>query len=108
NAQRFINLHGENLRYCPPWNKWLIWKGTHLKIDDGCEVETLYRDIVEQVWRSCSTDVLRQVDRADASSMVSFAKATASDHGMQHCLHLARSEPGIPIQPSDLDKNEWL
>src|SRR5690242_1771173 len=41
NAQRFIELHGDKLRYCPPWGKWLIWTGTHWQIDDGCQVEAL-------------------------------------------------------------------
>src|SRR5437879_3576250 len=86
NARRFIDLHGDKLRYCPPWGKWIIWKGTHWQIDDGCQVEALYRDVVEDVWRGCSGDILREVERSDATAIVSFAKATASDSGMQHCL----------------------
>ncbi len=107
NARRFIERHGDKLRYCPPWDKWLVWKGTHWKIDDGCEVEGLARDVVEDVWASVQSS-MRQVERSEAVSMVSFAKATASANGIQHFLHLARSEPGIPIQPAELDKNEWL
>ena len=107
NARRFIERHGDKLRYCPPWDKWLIWKGTHWQIDDGCEVEGLARDVVEDVWAAVQGSV-RQVDRSEAVAMVSFAKATASAHGIKNFLHLAHSEPGIPIQPSELDKNEWL
>jgi len=107
NARRFIELHGENLRYCFPWGKWLVWQGTHWKIDDGGLVEALYRSVVDDVWSSVQ-GMIREVERSEAVSLVSFAKATASDTGMQHCLHLARSETGIPVQPADLDKNEWL
>ncbi len=107
NAQRFIEMHGDKLRFCPPWGKWLNHVGTHWQVDDGCRVEALYRDVVKAVWDDVE-DSMRTVERSDAMAMVSFAKATASDAGMQHCLHLARSEPGIPIQPSELDRNEWL
>ena len=34
NARRLVRLHGENLRYCHPWRKWLVWTGTHWEIDD--------------------------------------------------------------------------
>jgi putative DNA primase/helicase len=107
NAQRFIDLHGEKLRYVPAWDKWLVWRGTHWQIDDGCQIETLARDVVEQVWTGVELN-MRLVERSEATSMVSFARATASANGMANFLKLARSEPGIPIQPSELDKNEWL
>jgi putative DNA primase/helicase len=107
NARRFIDKYGDKLRFCPQWGKWLIWDGRRWAIDDGCQVEALYRGVVEEVWAGVQGS-LREVERSEAVSMVSFAKATASDRGMQCCLHLARSEPGIPIQPSELDKNEWL
>lgn len=107
NARRFVEHHGERLRYCPPWGKWLIWQGTHWKIDDGCEVETLARTVVEDVWAGVQGS-LRMVERSEAASMLTFAKNTASANGLQHFLQLARSEPGIPIQPGELDKNEWL
>jgi putative DNA primase/helicase len=107
NAQRFIERHGDNLRFVPAWGKWLVWSGRHWQVDDGCRVETLARDVVDEVWRGVEAS-MRTVERSEAVSMVSFAKATASANGIQHFLSLARSEPGVPIKPAELDKNEWL
>ena len=50
NSKRFIDRHGDRLRYVPLWGKWLVNVGTHWQIDDGCLVETMARDVVEQVW----------------------------------------------------------
>ena len=27
NAQRLVSRHGQDLRYCYPWGKWLIYDG---------------------------------------------------------------------------------
>lgn len=39
NAQRLVIEHGRDLRYCHPWNKWLVWTGRRWKVDDTGEVE---------------------------------------------------------------------
>src|SRR5262245_24548155 len=85
NARRFIAAHGDKLRYCPPWGKWLVWDGRRWQIDDGCLVEGMARTVVEDVWTSIEA-TMRQVDRSEAVAMVSFAKATASANGIEHFL----------------------
>src|SRR5688572_14116088 len=27
NAERLVACHGQDLRYCPAWKRWLIWNG---------------------------------------------------------------------------------
>lgn len=35
NADRFVDLYGDTLRYVPPFKKWLAWKGTHWEVSIG-------------------------------------------------------------------------
>jgi hypothetical protein len=28
NAERLVQCHGDKLRFCHPWNSWLIWDGS--------------------------------------------------------------------------------
>jgi putative DNA primase/helicase len=107
NATRLMARHGDRLRYVPPWKKWVVDVGTHWRIDDGVQVESMARDIVEDVWRA-SGRLMRQAERSDAQAMLTFAKATASATGMRNMLHLARSEPGASVSPEELDKDPWL
>lgn len=107
NARRFISRHGDKLRFVPMWGKWLVWRGTHWQTDDDCIVESLARDVPKAVWRDIGR-VLPTADRRDLPAMQTFAKSTASAKGIANFLHLARSEPGISTQPSELDQNEWL
>ncbi len=44
NARRFAAQHGQNVRYCHPWNKWLTWSGKHWHQDDTGEVLRLGKD----------------------------------------------------------------
>jgi putative DNA primase/helicase len=34
NAGRMIRRHGQDLRYCQPWRKWVCWTGSRWRIDD--------------------------------------------------------------------------
>lgn len=38
NAALFLAMHGADVRYCPPWDKWLLWTGSHWRIDDLMDV----------------------------------------------------------------------
>lgn len=107
NARRFIELHGENLCYVPPWDKWIIWQGTHWQVDAGCTVEGMTRPIVDNVWHG-TYDKIREVERAEAQAMLSFARQTSSANGIRNMLQLARSEPGVAIMPARLDSDQWL
>src|SRR5262249_41638270 len=46
NAERLRDRHGENLRYCFVWGKWICWDDTRWKIDDTGEI-----------WRKCKDTV---------------------------------------------------
>ena len=39
NARRLVDSHGEGIRYCPTWGKWLVWDGQRWTPDDTGEVE---------------------------------------------------------------------
>lgn len=107
NAKRLVAKHGHNIRWCDPWEKWLIWDGRRWAIDDTRRIEAMAKSIAEQVWGG----VGKAVDGADertSRAIYSFAKATASANGIRSMLALAKSEEGVPILPDKLDTNSWL
>jgi putative DNA primase/helicase len=38
NAKRLVKRHGADLRYCHPWNKWLVWDGRRWLPDATADV----------------------------------------------------------------------
>src|SRR5262249_41193818 len=44
NAQRVIDEHGEDLRYCHPWKSWFVWDGRRWREDDTAEAIRRVKD----------------------------------------------------------------
>ena len=51
NALAFVRDHGQNLRYCYPWNAWLVWTGTHWQRDISGAVMRLAKQTVKRLAR---------------------------------------------------------
>jgi len=104
NAQRLVALHGQDLRYCHPWNKWLVWDGTRWSQDATAEAVRRAKDVVRAMYAEAAS----QLDDDRRKSLAKHAWKTESESRIEAMLSLARSEPGIPILPEQLDTNSWL
>ncbi|RUQ34971.1 MAG: hypothetical protein EKK69_15200, partial [Candidatus Competibacteraceae bacterium] len=45
NADLLLAQHGADIRYCPPWDKWMLWTGSHWRIDERLDIERLAADV---------------------------------------------------------------
>jgi putative DNA primase/helicase len=102
-AERFNELHGQNVRYCHLWGKYLIWDGQRWKIDNSGMAEYL----AKRAARSILTEASQEEDKYLRSALIDFAKASESATRRAAMLKLAQCEPGIPILPTDLDLSAW-
>ena len=104
NAEDLIEQHGEDLRYCYPWRKWLVWAGTCWHLDDIGGVMRRCKETVK--------DLLRRAtyvkDELLFSHMMTHAKASLSAQRLSAMATVAQSEEGIPILPEAIDANTWL
>jgi len=101
-CRRFVNEHGDKLRFCPNLGSWLIWDGHKWDEDDRDHVFQLAKKTVRNLYveaSKCSNQRQREVIGRFASSSESAIKISAF-------LTLARRELTIPI--SDLDAEPWL
>jgi putative DNA primase/helicase len=103
-AERFALQHGDDVRFCFAWGKWLVWDNTRWKIDDGGTVEQLGKRTV----RSIFGEAADEPDDARRKALAAFAKSSESATKRSAMLTLARSEPPIPITPDALDKDPWI
>lgn len=93
NARRFIDLHGDDVRYCFKWRCWLVWDGQRWAVDETGRIEQLAKDIPDALWQEAS--------QFNDSTARSFAAKSASEHALRSMLTLARSEH--PVSPDDMD-----
>ena len=104
NARRLVRLHGENMRYCYAWNAWLVWDGKRWKRDDAGMVEQFAKEMVAAIYGEAADGATKEERKQTAA----WAMRSESRDKIRAAVDLARSEPGIPIQPDELDQHPML
>lgn len=121
NGMRLARDHGEDLRYCWPWKKWLAWDARRWCIDDTGELPRRAKEVVSKLFLEVAdrlkelaemkaegeADEKRKAETAVLAKVVMWAKQSESAPRIAAMLDLARSEPGIPIKPADLDRDPF-
>ncbi len=118
NALRLVRDHGNDLRYCWPWKRWLVWDCRRWQIDDTGEATARSKETIVNLylWAAAEVAVLanKPLDEEKTRRM-GVAEAT-----IKHCLKseqaqrvngmldLTRSEQGIPVLPVELDQGNFL
>ena len=103
NALAFVRDHGENLRYCYPWQSWLVWTGTHWQRDTSGAVMRFAKQTVKRLARQAE-----HLDDAGARALLAHIKASLSTAKLKAMVECAQSEEGIPVQPEQLDTDPWV
>ncbi len=104
NGQRLARAHGRDLHYVESWKKWLVWDGTRWKTSGGGAVVERAKDTIRGLY-------LQAAKTEDTEQRERLAKhASKSEHSARigAMIDLAKSEPGIPVLPEDLDQHPWL
>lgn len=104
NAERLVDRHGAELRYCWPWGKWLAWDGRRWAPDDTGEVARRAKDTVRAIYREAAA----AVDEDARKAIGKWALRSEGENRIKAMIELARSEPGIPVLPDALDADPWL
>jgi putative DNA primase/helicase len=103
NARRLARLHGQDLRFVHAWGKWLVWDGQRWATDADAEVMRRAKATVATIYEEASWEPDPDVRKAIAS----HARRSESEPRLKAMISLAASEPGIPIQPDELDQDAW-
>lgn len=104
NALAMVRAHGKDMRYCYPWKSYLIWTGSHWERDITGESMRRAKQVIKSMAARAETiddDVLYKATLKHVKESFSAGKLKAM-------VELARSEPGIPVRPDELDANPWL
>lgn len=104
NARRLVGLFGDRIRYCAPWRRWLIWDGTRWRED---ATEEIYR-LAKKVPQSIRREAAKERNEERAKQLFAWAIQSESKKRIEATIALARSEPGVPVEPSDLNRDPWL
>lgn len=113
NAETLVQHHGEAMRYCHPWKRWLIWNGTHWAVDETGTAMRYAKDTIKQLAQQAATrveqlDALSPSEQTQAIQFAKHVKSSLSARRLHDLLTLAASEDGIPAIPAALDRHSML
>ena len=109
NSRRLAHKYGHEIRYCHPWRKWLIWDGMRWRRDDSGDIMRRAKDVADHLWNDAADYAREQrLTGEDLKPLFAFAKSCAASTRLAAMIQLTASEPGIPIQPDQLDTDSFL
>jgi putative DNA primase/helicase len=104
NGKLMATLHGHRIRYCYPWNKWLVWDWKRWRIDDIGAIQRVAKDVT----RWMAADAAMCGDEKLFPLLIGWARDTAQKGRTGNMLAMCQSEPGVAILPDQMDRNPWL
>lgn len=104
NAERFMARNKGNVRYCGPRRRWLTWDGQRWVWDESSTVQRLVKDTV----RGIRQEARATGDLELRKSLDEWAQKSESSGKRVACEELARHEPGVSVDVSELDTDPWL
>src|SRR5829696_8977978 len=102
NAERFIAHHGEDVRYCYAWTRWIVWTGARWERDEAGRAHRLAKETVRGIYQEAAG--AEDEDRRKA--IAKHATRSEAEAKIRAILELAKSE--VPISPDELDPAPWL
>lgn len=104
NCQHLVTAFGASLRYCWLWSKWLIWNGTRWKKDDIGLIYLRAKETIRLIYilAGGKDGMATEIEDKD---MAKHALKSESSRALEAMVKLARSEPGVPVLPGELDSD---
>lgn len=101
NAVALVADHGDDIRYCYPWKRFMVWSGDHWRNDDTGEIHRMAKNTVKRL--------ARQVEHSDdPTTLLKHIKNSLKNSNLQAMIACAQSEEGVPVMPDDFDSDPWL
>lgn len=104
NAEKLVELHGENIRYVPEFRKWLIWNGKIWGVDEAYEIINLATDTI----RTLLANSLNIPDSDRKKKIIGKLMACESIQKLKAMTELAQSNPQVILRQMDLDQRLHL
>jgi putative DNA primase/helicase len=104
NAERLVARHGQDLRYCHPWSRWLVFDGRRWADDTTGEAVRRMKETLRYL--AASANELE--DDVERRALIKFALLSERDARVRAALGQSQSQAGIPVLPDELDADRWL
>lgn len=107
NSHRLLAAHGADLHFVPQWGEWLVWDGRRWQRDTKGVVTEKAKQVVAGMFQEVAHPP-PSLSADERKALSKWALASESAQRIGAMIQLARSVPGIPVEPHELDANPYL
>jgi putative DNA primase/helicase len=104
NAKRLVAHFGNDVRYVPPWKRWLVWDGQRWVFDESGDIHRAAKETVKRIY----AEAANADSSGDRKGLADHAKQSEAAGRFDAMIKLAKTEPGIPVMPDELDTAPFL
>ena len=104
NADRMVHLHGNDIRHCVLWNKWIVWDGSRWLIDTRNNIYQKARDTITAMYQA-GVSISEEKERGGYMSYVSSIERSGKIHSM---IRLASTDGQVAVTPDVFDTHKML
>lgn len=101
NAERFVDEHGDKVRWCPARKSWLLNDGMRWARDERGHVVKLAHQIARQIFN----DAANEPDEAKQKEIAKFAVSSQNKPRIDGML--SQAKPYLAIGMDELDREPW-
>jgi putative DNA primase/helicase len=102
NAERLVDRFGDQLRFCGRFKSWYHFDGWRWIPDEMGIVVELAKEAARGIYREAS-----EADPDQKKLLAKHAVTSERDARIRAMISLAESEPGIPVQPQEFDRDPF-
>lgn len=100
NAERLADTAGHDFRWVPRWKSFIVWDGTRWARDEFGHMERMVTAMVRTMYRAA---IDLPPTHAYRAALLKHAEKSESARGVEHCLKLVKSRPGVAISYTALN-----
>jgi putative DNA primase/helicase len=113
NAKRVLDRHGERVRYCHPWKRFLIWDDRRWLEDDTAEAVRLVTGTQQDLYKDISRALMlaqhaSNEEKEYLSKLLAHLLKWEDRKKIEATVELMKAERGVPILPEQLNRDPYL
>ena len=102
NADRFIELHSNNAKYCEEISSWVVWNGTHWEKNNGKPI-ILAKDVAKELFKEAA-----ETKSDNSKELAKWGIQSESSQKIKSMLFLAQPDPRMALDIEELDHDRYL
>ena len=103
-AERMQRAYGKDIRYIHAWKKWIVWDGTHWKVDNGEIIQSMGLKLVRGIY----DEVRKTGDYREKLEIEKYALKCEGVGRRKGFMEAATWIGELNATVDDLDQNRWL